>query len=73
MTFAACAGPAPRSSKACRTRTIEGFIDGLFGDVELMELPERANEALDNLGKIYAMTGVVAPLWLRAKSASCAG
>ena len=28
----------------------------LFGDVELMDLPERANEALDNLGKIYAMT-----------------
>ena len=31
-------------------------IDGLFGDVELMDLPERANEALDNLGQIYAMT-----------------
>ena len=28
----------------------------LFGDVEFMDLPERANEALDNLGKIYAMT-----------------
>ncbi len=44
--------------RLCRTRTeeLEGFIDGLFGDAELMDLPERANEALDNLGKIYAMT-----------------
>ena len=44
--------------RLCRTRTeeLEGFIDGLFGDAELMDLPERANEALDNLGRIYAMT-----------------
>ena len=55
----------------CRTRTeeLEGFIDGLFGDVELMDLPERANEALDNLGKIYAMTRVIIDL-LERESAS---
>ena len=43
--------------RLCRTRTeeLEGFIDGLFGDAELMDLPEWANEALDNLGQIYAM------------------
>ena len=43
--------------RLCRTRTeeIEGFIEGLFGDAEFMDLPERANEALDNLGQINAM------------------
>ena len=57
--------------RLCRTRTeeLEGFIDGLFGDVELMDLPERANEALDNLGKIYAMTRVIIDL-LERESAS---
>ena len=55
----------------CRTRTeeLEGFIDGLFGDVELMDLPERANEALDNLGKIYAVTRGIIDL-LERESAS---
>ena len=43
--------------RLCRTRTeeLEGFIDGLFGDAEILDLPERATEALDNLGQIYAM------------------
>ena len=43
--------------RLCRTRTeeLEGFIDGLFGDEEVIDLPERANEALDNLGEINTM------------------
>ncbi len=44
--------------RLCRTRTeeLEGFIDGLFGDAELMDLPEWANEALDNLGQVHTKT-----------------
>ena len=38
-----------------RTEELEGFIDGLFGDKEAIELPERASEALDSLGEINAM------------------
>ena len=43
--------------RVCRTRTeeLEGFIDGLFGDEEVIDLPERAHEALDHLGEINAM------------------
>ena len=43
--------------RLCRTRIdeLEGFIDGLFGDEEAIELPERAHEGLDNLGEITAM------------------
>ena len=61
MTFAACAGPAPRSLKASSTDCSATW--------ELMDLPERANEALDNLGKIYAMTRVIIDL-LERESAS---
>ena len=41
----------------CQTRTeeLEGFIDGLFGDEEAIDLPERANEALNHLTDINAM------------------
>ena len=43
--------------RVCRTRTeeLEGFIDGLFGDEEVIGLPERAHEALDHLGEVNAM------------------
>ena len=43
--------------RLCRVRTeeLEGFIDGLFGDEEAIELPERASEALGSLGEINAM------------------
>ena len=43
--------------RLCRTRTeeLEGFIDGLFGAEEVLDLPERAHEAMDNLGEINAM------------------
>lgn len=41
----------------CRTRTeeIEGFVDGLFGNDESVDLPERAVEGTEQLGKINAM------------------
>ena len=43
--------------RLCRTRTeeLESFVDGLFGDEEVIDLPERANEALAKLGEINAM------------------
>ena len=46
----------------CQTRTeeLEGFFDGLFGDEEMVDLPERAVEGMEHLGKINAMVhGVV--------------
>lgn len=43
--------------RLCQTRfeEIEGFIDGIFGNEEEMDLPERADEGMDHLGKIYSM------------------
>ena len=43
--------------RLCQTRTeeLEGFIDGLFGDGEVIDLPKRANEALGHLADINAM------------------
>ena len=43
--------------RLCQTRTeeLEGFIEGLFGDEEGVDLPERASEALGYLGEINAM------------------
>ena len=43
--------------RLCQTRTeeLEGFIEGLFGDEEGVDLPERASEALGCLGEINAM------------------
>ena len=43
--------------RLCQIRIdeLEGFIDGLFGDEEAIELPERAHEALENLKEINAM------------------
>ena len=43
------------------THPLEGFIDGLFGDEDAIDLPERATEALHHLGEITAMIrGVLA-------------
>ena len=36
-------------------RELEGFIDGLFGHEEVIDLPERANEALSYLTDINAI------------------
>ena len=52
------ATPTPdHLQRVCRTRVeeLEGFIDGLFGDAEGIDLPERANEALNHLDEINAM------------------
>ena len=52
------ATPTPdHLQRVCRTRVeeLEGFIDGLFGDAEGIDLPERATEALHHLGEINAM------------------
>jgi hypothetical protein len=38
-----------------RTEEIEGFVEGLFGDEEETDLPERAHEGMEHLGKINAM------------------
>ena len=50
--------PTPDNlQRVCRTRVeeLEGFIDGLFGDEDAIDLPERATEALHHLGEINAM------------------
>ncbi len=41
----------------CRTRTeeLEGFVDGLYGSDETIDLPERAVEGMEALGEINAM------------------
>ena len=52
------AKPEPdKLRRLCRTRIeeLEGFIDGLFGDEEVIDLPAGATEALDNLDEINAM------------------
>ena len=41
-----------RRLRHMRMEELEGFIDGLFGDEEVIDLPERATAALDNLGEI---------------------
>jgi hypothetical protein len=38
-----------------RRQEIEGFVEGLFGDKETLDLPERAHNALGTLAEIRAM------------------
>lgn len=38
-----------------RREELEGFVDGLFGDKESMDLPQRAHKALGTLAEIRAM------------------
>ena len=40
-----------------RVQEIEGFVHGLFGREEEIDLPERAHRALDDLGKMRALFG----------------
>jgi hypothetical protein len=43
-----------------RRQELDGFIDGLFGNEEEMDLPERAHQALNRLSEIRAMlAGIV--------------
>lgn len=41
----------------CRTRAeeLEGFVDGLYGSDETIDLPERAVEGMDHLAEINAV------------------
>ena len=61
--------------RLCRTRTeeLESFVDGLFGDEEVIDLPERANEALAKLGEINAMMHGILDLIERRVSATGVG
>lgn len=40
-----------------RREEIEGFVEGLFGDSESLELPERAHDAITKLGEMRSMFG----------------
>jgi len=37
-----------------RVEELQGFIDGLYGDQEVVELPERAHEALQHLSELHS-------------------
>ena len=58
--------------RLCQTRTeeLEGFIDGLFGHEEVIDLPERANEALSHLADINAMLHGILDLIARTELCS---
>ena len=48
--------------RLCKTRTeeLEGFVEGLFGDYDEVDLPERAVEGMEHLGEINAkLHGVI--------------
>ena len=51
--------PAAREGMAkvacLRREELEGFVEGLFGDKESLDLPERAHKALGTLAEIRAM------------------
>jgi hypothetical protein len=51
--------PATRDGMATlarlRREELEGFVEGLFGDKESLDLPERAHKAVDTLAEIRAM------------------
>jgi len=51
--------PATREGMAklalLRREELEGFVEGLFGDKESLDLPERAHKALGTLAEIRAM------------------
>src|SRR6516165_9935293 len=45
-----------------RRQELDGFIEGLFGHEEMLDLPERAHRGLDELGQMRALFGAVAVL-----------
>jgi hypothetical protein len=45
-----------------RCQELDGFIDGLFGREEMIDLPKRAHCGLDELGQMPALFGAVAAL-----------
>ena len=50
--------------RLCQTRgeEIEGFIDGMLGDEEGLDLPQRAVEGMDQLDVVYARIGALIDL-----------
>src|ERR1044071_494144 len=54
-----------------RRQEIDGFVDGLFGAEECIELPERGYRALGELGEIRAMLAGVYELVNNRHKASC--
>ncbi|HZZ25413.1 MAG TPA: hypothetical protein VFE60_23960 [Roseiarcus sp.] len=45
-----------------RRQELDGFIEGLFGREEVVDLPKRAHRGLDELGQMRALFGAVAHL-----------
>jgi hypothetical protein len=45
-----------------RRQELDGFIEGLFGGEEMIDLPTRAHSGLDQLGQMRALFGAVAAL-----------
>jgi hypothetical protein len=43
-----------------RRQELDGFIEGLFGHEEMIDLPERAHRGLDDLGQMRAMFNAAA-------------
>jgi hypothetical protein len=45
-----------------RREELDGFVQGLFGDSEALDLPERAHRSLENLAQMRAMLEAVREL-----------
>ena len=57
-----------------RRQELEGFIEGLFGHEEMIDLPKRAHRGLDDLGQMRALFEAVVVLALdNAKQATDRG
>ena len=62
--------PALLALALARQQELAGFVDGLFGDDEQMDMPEKAHHALTVLAEIHAIfAGVVALLKDESKAA----
>ena len=48
-----------------RRQELEGFVEGLFGDHDRIDLPERAHQALGHLGELRAMMAGIEDLIAR--------
>lgn len=48
-----------------RRQELDGFVEGLFGDQDSMDLPERAHRALGHLGELRAMMAGIEDLVAR--------
>ncbi len=54
-----------------RRQELDGFVEGLFGQEEIVDVPERAHRAFDSLGEMRALFAAAADLAIDAtKSAS---